>query len=114
MGIVRYLQDVTRASDRQTDTPATRREEPYSVCIVPFGSCCTAAKDLAERRYLYRTAPSLPLASCTMPKACNCCYRKFIERRTQRRRWVCCDVWAGADRRTTFGRRATDLPGGSI
>ncbi|MEM7219625.1 MAG: hypothetical protein AAF515_14750 [Pseudomonadota bacterium] len=47
---------------------------------------CAAVKALAKKRFLLHEAPSLPLAACSDPQACDCRYRRFDDRRVGPRR----------------------------
>jgi hypothetical protein len=84
----------------------------HAVSIAPSLICCPAAMQAAERPYLSREAPRLPLQACTMPKNCSCKFRKNSDRRgsdrrlfgtTETSRW-----FVGSDNRKRGCRRAIE------
>jgi hypothetical protein len=93
-----------------TRKPAQAGGDYRAVSLAPNIECYAAAKDAADKRYLLREAPHLPLADCSMPEACSCKYRKHADRRDGDRRlfgeaetsrW-----FAGSERRARRGRRS--------
>jgi hypothetical protein len=89
--------------------PTHAREDYRAVSLAPSIDCCTATRD-AEKRYLSREAPQLPLAGCTMPAECSCRFRKHSDRRDGERR-VFGDAggsrwFTGSERRIRRGRRS--------
>ena len=84
----------------------------HAVSIAPSIICCSAAMQAAERPYLSREAPPLPLEACAMPKNCSCKFRKNSDRRgsdrrlfgtTETSRW-----FVGSDNRKRGCRRAME------
>jgi hypothetical protein len=72
---------------------------------------CSAARAIADQRFLSEEAPRLPLADCSNPQLCTCTYRHFDDRRTDLRR----ESDEGLpikdhpdNARNGFGRRITD------
>jgi hypothetical protein len=66
----------------------TRTESPYrAIGISPGEPSCTGARQIASLRFLYRSAPPLPLPECDSPE-CHCTYSHYSDRRS------------GADRRS--------------
>jgi hypothetical protein len=65
-------------------------------------------------RILATHAPTLPMPNCTMPDACRCRFKKYVDRRDdeQGRRFrygQASGAWyAGSQRRKTRGRREKD------
>jgi hypothetical protein len=105
--------------DHRTSKPASSaRPKPShagadyrAVSLAPNIACNAATKDAADKRYLLREAPRLPLAGCATPANCSCSFRKHADRRdgdrrllgmTETNRW-----FAGAERRARGGRRST-------
>lgn len=84
-----------------------------SVSVVPNLICCLVASQAAERPYLSRQAPRLPLDGCTMPKSCSCKFRKNGDRREGDRRLFGAQEtnrwFAGRDNRKRLSRRSTEL-----
>ena len=82
----------------------------HAVSVLVTGSCCQEARKLAGERFLSRNAPPLPLPNCTMPEACACRFKKHIDRRHHDRRAFGSEQrwYAGQNRRTPGGRRASD------
>ena len=87
-------------------------QDYHAVSIRHGARCCKAVAALDGKRYLSTEAPSLPLAGCSSPGACQCKYRHHSDRREDFRRDT--DVglpdrgWFGANRRALAGRRTTD------
>jgi hypothetical protein len=97
------------ATPKRTNTAGDFR----SVSVEPSLICCSAASHAAERPYLLRQAPRLPLETCTMPATCSCKFRKNVDRRegdrrlfgaTETNRW-----FAGRDNRKGGSRRSTEI-----
>lgn len=89
--------------------PARSNRYP-AVTIVCPGKCCAAVKSLAGKRFLARSAPSLPLTGCSLANQCKCSFRKYDDRRDETRRlpgelskW-----YGGAEKRRSRGRRGVD------
>jgi hypothetical protein len=75
---------------------------------------CEAVSALEGVRILATHAPTLPMASCTMPAQCRCRFQKYVDRREdeqgrrsnlgqERAAW-----YAGGQRRKSRGRRNAD------
>ena len=85
-----------------------------AVTIVARGPCCREVSSLRGTKLLAHQAPALPVCDCTMPAECRCRFQKYSDRReedTDRRFHYGNDrtAWyAGAQRRKSDGRRATD------
>jgi len=91
------------------------KPSPYgAVSIVGPASCCAAAKSLKEERLLIASAPTLPMAQCSMPQQCRCHFEKHADRRTpdgcrrlndelEASRW-----YGGLELRIGPGRRSSD------
>lgn len=61
---------------------------PYhAVTVAPTLECCAAARATVAQPILSRSAPRLPLPSCTMPDDCVCRFRKRADRRIGERRF---------------------------
>lgn len=69
------------APPRPQGVKPTSREPWHSVSIVSEVQSCEAAAAVAERRYLSREAPRLPLKGCLRPDGCQCVYRHHADRR---------------------------------
>jgi hypothetical protein len=68
-----------------------REESPYrAIGIFPGEPSCLGARQLAPLRFLYRSAPRLPLPECDQA-VCHCTYAHYSDRRS------------GADRRSPSG-----------
>jgi hypothetical protein len=82
-----------------------------AVSLAPSIECYAAAKDAADKRYLLREAPRLPLAGCAMPESCLCKFRKHPDRRDGDRRLLgeaeTTRWFGGSERRARRGRRLT-------
>jgi len=74
--------------------------------------CCQAAREAENKRVLSVSAPTLPVAACTMPDECTCHFQKFNDRRQERRRIFGASkdsrYFGGTERRVSRGRRAAD------
>jgi hypothetical protein len=86
------------------------------VSIAGTASCCEAARNLAERRFLSREAPRLPLSNCVLSEGCSCSYQHHDDRRERPRRGedvgaMTRDEFRGLERRQKRGRRASDAIG---
>jgi hypothetical protein len=94
--------------------PVARRETSgggvyRAVSLAPSLMCCAEATRTTGKPLLVAEAPHLPLKKCTMPKSCNCKFRKLPDRRdgdrrlfgeTETSRW-----FAGIERRHGMARR---------
>ena len=74
---------------------------------------CGAVREIREKRFLEREAPSFPLPGCSEPR-CQCVYIHHEDRRSGRkdRRGLAhaSELYEGtANRRQRLGRRTTDL-----
>jgi hypothetical protein len=85
-----------------------------AVTIVTPDKCCGAVGALQGTRILAEHAPPLPMPNCSMPKACRCRFKKYVDRRedeqgrrskfgSERSAW-----YAGGQRRKSRGRREPD------
>ena len=85
-----------------------------AVTIFTGSNCCPAVSALKDRKILAKNAPPLPMPDCTIPDACRCRFRKYVDRRDdeQGRRFgygQASGVWyAGGQRRKSPGRREKD------
>lgn len=91
--------------------PATAGKEDYrAVSITPGIKCCSAAKNIVGKRYLFREGPRLPLVHCTMPTDCSCKFKKASDRRDDDRRQIGVTEtgrwFAGPENRKRGGRRS--------
>jgi hypothetical protein len=80
-----------------------------AVKIAPSVLCCGAAMQTAEKSYLLREAPRLPLMGCTMPVNCSCRFRKTADRRGGDRRLLGAGTsrwYMGVENRQREGRRS--------
>ena len=101
--------------------PKPARSAFHAVEIVSAGTCCQAARQTREVRFLSSEGPpALPLAACDFPGACRCKYRHHEDRRTFQRR-ASDQVWGSAspvpeerERRRMTGRRAGDRQGARV
>ena len=91
---------------------------PYhAVSIIACPGACEFARSLQRRRFLSREAPRLPLRGCPREGACRCGYKHYDDRRARVRRATERPYaapqpgppWSGQERRSSRGRRATDL-----
>ncbi len=91
----------------------------HAVAISTGSTCCKAAQQLKQTRFLSSQAPTLPLKGCTLSKACHCKYKHFSDRRSGPRRATESELFQNAlarhtaaawiqERRSRRGRRATD------
>src|ERR1700733_8668034 len=71
-----------------TAKPATAGNDYRAVSVVSGIKCCSAAKDIAGKSYLFREGPRLPLVNCTMPTKCSCKFKKASDRRDDDRRQI--------------------------
>lgn len=82
------------------------------VSIHPGAKACGAVKQLHTRRFLAKSVPAVPLATCGMPAQCHCRYVKHQDRRTDARRLVDCGLTStlfdGAERRSKQRRRKAE------
>jgi hypothetical protein len=68
-----------------------RPDSPYrAIGIWPGEPCCLGARQFAHMRFLYRSAPRLPLPECDQAE-CHCTYTHYSDRRS------------GAERRSLSG-----------
>ena len=85
----------------------------HAVSIVPGPRCCAAANNMLGKRFLSRSAPTLPLKDCDRP-SCTCRYEHHDDRRKGPRRTreigVSVDSLVEKDRRSPGrrGRRRSD------
>jgi hypothetical protein len=90
--------------------PAAHVCDFRAVSLAPSLECCSATKDAASKRYLWREAPRLPLPGCAMRSNCSCKFIKHTDRRDGDRRLFGGNVnsqwFAGSERRKHRGRRA--------
>lgn len=85
---------------------------PYHAVSIACGtSACNEARQVQGVRFLSAEAPRLPLRGCDAAR-CACRYQHHADRREADRRnddpWVTKQIWNGAERRKTAGRRITD------
>jgi hypothetical protein len=83
------------ADEREKNTASNFQ----AVAIRGADSCCRAAKELRERRFLCNEAPLLPLEQCDQPERCDCRYARHTDRRKGPRR---------ADETGSFARPAEE------
>jgi hypothetical protein len=111
--LVDWVTGDTRAHSPMQMASKPRDMRWHAVSVVPTSQSCEAARALKERRFLSKEAPRLPLANCTHAEVCQCCYRKYSDRRAGPRRE---EVElggrrprdGGSERRAGRGRRSTD------
>lgn len=104
----------TDAPPRPASAPAKPAPELkfHAVSIRPGNTCCMAALQFGNMRFLSAKAPKLPLPGCDAPK-CECRYAHHGDRRSGMDRRAKFD-WdrekdIGIDnRRSSRGRRSTD------
>jgi hypothetical protein len=78
--------------------PGKQAESPYrAIGIWPGEPSCRGAREIAPLRFLYRSAPTLPLPECDRTE-CHCTYSHYSDRRS------------GADRRSTLGALPPGMP----
>lgn len=74
---------------KRQSSPDTKTEKPktvikstpfHAVSIKHAADACTAARDLADSRFLSADAPALPLPDCDVPN-CNCRFIHHGDRR---------------------------------
>jgi hypothetical protein len=115
-GLRALLSDPPRADSTKkpatavSSKPVAAGKDYRAVAVVPGSKCCPAAHEVVGKPYLFREAPRLPLASCTMPSGCSCKFKKVSDRRdgdrrllgvTETGRW-----FAGTEKRQRAGRRS--------
>jgi len=78
--------------------PGKQAESPYrAIGIWPGEPSCRGAREIAPLRFLYRSAPRLPLPECDQAE-CHCTYSHYSDRRS------------GADRRSILGALPSGMP----
>jgi hypothetical protein len=92
------------------DPPKASDRRWHAVSVKPGPRACDAAVSGADRRWLSREAPMLPLPGCSRPDNCRCTYQHHDDRRTGMRRVEDIDAFArsprvGQERRTRKTRR---------
>jgi hypothetical protein len=75
-----------KPAPRATAKPATAAKDYRAVSVAPGIKYCLAAKTGVGKLHLFRDAPRLPLANCTMPTNCSCRFKKASDRRDSDRR----------------------------
>ena len=85
----------------------------HAVSVLAGPAACQAARGCAGTRFLSTEAPPLPLPGCDAA-ACKCRYQHHTDRRSGLRRGSDAmhyqnHFWQGQERRTSRGRRVTDL-----
>lgn len=103
----------TYRSTSHRKAPAKKRSPMGRYRAVSCSGVCSAVREIREKRFLEREAPSFPLPGCPEPR-CQCVYLHHEDRRAGRRdrRGLAhpSELYAGvANRRQRLGRRATDL-----
>jgi hypothetical protein len=90
--------------------PSTPGNDYRAVSVARGVRCCSAANEIAGKRYLLREAPRLPLVKCTMPANCSCKFRKDSDRRDGERRLLGTSEtsrwYTGAEKRKRGVRRS--------
>lgn len=105
---------LARLSGRKEPPAATGPLRPFQAISIYRGmNCCELARKFSDHRFLVRDAPALPLAGCTLGKACQCKYIKHRDRRAEPRRLMdfgmAARLFDGRERRARgSGRRAKD------
>ena len=105
---------LARFSGRKEPPAATGPLRPFQAISIYRGmNCCELARKFSDHRFLVRDAPALPLAGCTLGKACQCKYIKHRDRRAEPRRLMdfgmAARLFDGRERRARgSGRRAKD------
>jgi hypothetical protein len=105
---------LARFRARKEPPAATGPLRPFQAISIYRGLiCCEMARKFSEHRFLVRDAPPLPLAGCSMRKACKCKYIKHRDRRAEPRRLmdfgVAARLFDGRERRARKGgRRSND------
>ncbi len=93
--------------------PSSKTTFP-AVTIVTGSTRCPAVEAIEDMKILATHAPTLPMANCTMPEACRCRFKKYVDRRDdeQGRRFRLgqgSGAWqSGTQRRKSRGRRPKD------
>jgi hypothetical protein len=91
--------------------PESVQHNPYRAVSIRFSSnACDAAKRLADRRFLAREAPPLPLPECRTTH-CSCRYVYHADRRSGEDRRSGLEspfTMAQPNRRVGIGRRSSD------
>lgn len=87
MGLFKNLWGNRGAPEKTAARERTKEESSYSGVQIRSDSsnCCGAAKALADKRFLSKNVPMLPLADCDAVD-CRCTYQRFDDRRTDSRR----------------------------
>jgi hypothetical protein len=103
--------DSAKKPARSTPAKSAPTGKDYrSVAVTPGVKCCSAANDILGKSYLFREAPRLPLANCTMPTNCSCKFKKASDRRDGERRQIGVTEtgrwFAGPENRKRGGRRS--------
>lgn len=99
---------VRRKSSVVQRTPQKKPNRFAAVELKPSLESCEAAHQLAGKRLLANDAPALPLEGCT--ERCRCAYKRFTDRRQERRRasdygLPAPIIFAGQDKRKSPDRR---------
>jgi hypothetical protein len=101
---IRFFRRLLGGSAESTPTKSFRldqgkpAESPYrAISVWPGEPSCRGAREIASLRFLYRSAPRLPLPECDQAE-CHCTYSHYSDRRS------------GADRRT----KTVALPPGMV
>ena len=82
-----------------------------AVSIVSASKCCAAVKALTGQRFLACSAPSLPLANCSLSDQCRCSFQKYEDRRDDNSRRLPGEMtkwYGGIEKRRSKGRRRVD------
>jgi hypothetical protein len=92
---------------------AAKPANPYqAVAIIACKDACPAARQIAGRKFLARSAPRLPLQGCTRSGTCTCRFEKHQDRRSTEQREPYADArgiaYPGVEKRLTRGRRKSD------
>lgn len=102
-----------KRKSRQRRTPVrTLSHLFHGIAVEPCEGACEGARELAGKRFLSEEAPRLPLQGCSRGSHCQCVYRHFTDRRTEKRRES--DVGLPLrqipeEKRYGTGRRITDV-----
>jgi hypothetical protein len=93
------------------EKPRAKASKFHAVSIIPGEGACAAAYRFTGQRFLAVHAPRLPLPTCDSAR-CSCRYKHHKDRRAGPRRrdevGMMVAPYAGAERRRSRGRRATD------
>jgi len=97
--------------DSGNDPPKASDRRWHAVSVKPGPRACDAALAGADRRWLSREAPMLPLPGCSRPDNCGCTYQHHDDRRSGGRRADEIDAFSrphrvGQERRARKTRRA--------